>query len=442
MRCAIAALSISLWGFLSCNSDASDQPRTASQGTLATTSSDNPWPQWRGPNRDGKSIEKGLLNKWPADGPPVAWKNRGFGKGYAGVSVVGDRVYTTGNLDEGQAAIAASTKDGKVIWRRVLTKGVPKHGYGGSRCTPSVDGDRLYVVTSDGSIACLRTKDGEQVWKKNFGKQWSGKMMSGWGYSESPLVDGDRVLCTPGGNDAIMVALDKRTGKEIWRTKAPSLGRSGRDGAGYSSIVISNAGGVKQYVQLTGRGLIGVAADDGRLLWNYNRIANGTANIPTPIVDGDLVFGSTGYGTGAALLSISARGSKLAAKEEYFLDAKTMQNHHGGIIKIGDYLYCGHGHNKGFPLCVEMKSGKIAWGPERGEGSGSAAVTYADGHLYFRYQDGTMALIEANSREYKIKGSFKIGIINGKSWPHPVIADGLLYLRDQDEMIVYDVRKK
>ncbi|MCG8584438.1 MAG: PQQ-like beta-propeller repeat protein [Pirellulales bacterium] len=437
MRSTALILCLALSSSLACDSRAIENKVDPIE-----VSAERPWPQWRGIGRDGKSGETGLLSKWPADGPPVVWKTKGLGKGYANVSVADGKLFTTGNQSDGQAVVTISADDGKVLWKKTLTNSVPKHGYGGSRCTPTVDGDRLYVVTSDGAIACLTIDDGSIVWQKSFRDEWKGKMMSGWGFSESPLVDGDWVLCTPGGSEALMVALDKKTGKEIWRTAASDLGKSGKDGAGYSSIVVSNAVGVKQYVQLTGRGLIGVDAKTGKLLWNYNRVANGTANIPTPVVDGDFVFGSSGYGTGSVLLEIKKDGDKLIADEKYFLDAKTLQNHHGGMILLGKYLFCGHGHNKGFPICVELATGDIVWGPERGKGSGSAAVSYADGHLYFRYQDGTMVLIEADPNDYKVKGEFKIGILNGKSWAHPVIADGRLYLRDQDELIVYDIQAK
>lgn len=266
--------------------------------------------------------------------------------------------------------------------------------------------------------------------------------MSGWGYSESPLVDGDRLIVTPGAQDAVIVALDRHTGATIWNSAMPDdIGKRGKDGAGYSSIVISQAAGVKQYVQLTGRGVISIDAGDGTQLWSYNRIANGTANIPTPLVKGDFVFCSTGYGTGAALLEVKREGDRLVVEEKYFLDAKKMQNHHGGMIAYGDHIYCGHGHNNGFPLCIDFATGEEVWSGGRGPGGGSAAILLADGHLYFRYEDGTMALIEASPERYNLKGSFKLATRNGKSWPHPVIVDGLLYARDQDALLCYDVRR-
>lgn len=304
----------------------------------------------------------------------------------------------------------------------------------------------LYIVTSDGAIHCVQCERGDVVWSKNFKTEWNGRMMSGWGYSESPLVDGDRVLCTPGGKDAMIVALDKKTGDEVWKAAVPNFGsgktRKGdpiKMGAGYASIVVSNGGGVKQYVTLIGQGVIGIRADDGKFLWGYEDVANKTANIPTPICEGDYVFASSGYGTGAALLKLSSDGSGgVKAEEQYFLDSKKLQNHHGGMVMIGDYIYCGHNHNSGFPICVEWKTGDIKW-MDRGPGSGSAAVLYADGNLVYRYQNGIVALIEATPEEYRLKGELKPEYQEGKTWAHPVIVDGKMYLREQDKLMCYDV---
>jgi len=268
-------------------------------------------------------------------------------------------------------------------------------------------------------------------------------MMSSWGFSESPLIDGDRLLCTPGAKDAMIVALDKKTGKTTWKAQTPAdLGSGGTNGAGYSSIVISHGGGVKQYVQIVGRGVISVRAEDGKFLWNYNRVANATANIPTPLVKDDYVFASTGYGAGAALLQLSKSPDGVAAKEIYFLDGGKMQNHHGGMVLVGKYVYCGKRHNSGFPVCLELKTGKFAWQGGRGPGQGSAAVIEADGNLYFRYQNGVMALIEASPKEYVLKGKFDTATKNGEGWPHPVIVDRQLFLRDQDALLCYDIAKK
>lgn len=414
----------------------------ASMALAAESNTAGEWRQWRGPGRENKSPEKGLLKSWEGSPPKLVWMADGLGEGYASVSIADGRIYTTGNTDDSQAVVALNAADGKLLWKQSLTNEVPKHGYEGSRCTPTVDGDRLYVVTSNGIIACLKSADGKIVWEKDFKKDFGGRMMSGWGFSESPLVDGDWVLCTPGGDDAMIVALDKLTGNEVWRSKVPELGKSGKDGAGYSSIVISNAGGVKQYVQLIGRGTIGVRASDGKFLWGYNQIANPTANIPTPIVAGDYVFTSTGYNDGgSALLKISRDGDTFSAEEVYYHPAKTLQNHHGGMVLHDGHVYFGAKHNNGFPVCVNLKTGKTAWGGDtRGPGSGSAAIVFADGNLIFRYQSGEVALIEATPDEYRLKGTFTPEYV-GKSpcWAQPVVAGGKLYLRDQDKLMCYDV---
>jgi outer membrane protein assembly factor BamB len=346
------------------------------------------------------------------------------GKGRGGVGSTGEcRV------------IALDVHTGKQIWATPIGKGDPN-------CTPTVDGDRVYALGRNGELACLDAVDGRLIWSKDLTRDFGGKMMSGWGYSESPLVDGEKLLCTPGANDAMIVALDKKTGSTLWKSAVPSdLGPKGGDGAGYASIVISHGAGVKQYVQLVGRGLVAFRADNGKFLWNYNHIANPTANIPTPLVEGNYVFASTGYQAGAALLELHREGEGVAAKEVYFLPGNKVQNHHGGMVLIGDYVYMGNGHNSGFPLCLELKTGKIVWKGGRGAGTGSAAVLEADGELYFRYQNGVMALVEANPERYVLKGKFDLATHNGESWPHPVIVDHCLYVRDQDALLCYDVAK-
>ena len=401
------------------------------------------WPQWRGPDRNGLSSETGLLSDWQQTPPQLDWMSSGMGSGYASLSVSGDRIYTTGNFADGQAVLAVDAADGAVVWKTSVTDEAPKHGAKGSRSTPAIDGNRLYIVSSNGAIVCLDKESGEIEWSKDFKKEFGGKMMSGWGFSESPLVDGDRVLCTPGGRDAMIVALNKESGEEVWRSAMPSIGDGGKDGAAYSSIVVSKAAGVKQYVQLVGRGVIGVRASDGKFLWGYNAIANKTANCPTPIPTGDYVFCSTGYGTGAVLLKLSADGDGIKAEEQYFLSGNQLQNHHGGMLLIGDYIYCGHKHNQGLPVCVRLKDGTMLWGGDfRGPGSGSAAIVYADGHVIFRYQDGKVALIEATPEEYRLKGVLTPEFQKGNSWAQPVVAGGKLYLREQDKLMCYDLKAR
>jgi outer membrane protein assembly factor BamB len=410
---------------------------------VRTAKSQAEWPQWRGPNRDGISTDYGLLKDWTSHPPKLLWTADGMGGGYASVCVAGGRVYTTGNQSSGQAVICLDAANGKVVWSKNITDIVPKHSYEGSRCTPSIDGDWLYAIASSGKIACLKTANGSEVWSKDFKAEWSGRMMSGWGFSESPLVDGDWVLCTPGSADAMIVALDKPTGKEVWKTKMPPSA-GGKGGAGYSSIVISNACGVKQYVQLIGQGVIGVRASDGKFLWGYDGIANKTANIPTPIISGEYVFASTGYGAGAALLKLVKDGDGIKCEEQYFLPGDKAQNHHGQMVLKDGYVYFGHKHGQGFPICIELATGKIVWGgSQRGPGNGSAAICYADGNLVFRYQSGEVALIEATPAGYHLKGSFKPKYVgNDPCWAQPVVIGGRMYLRDQDKLMCYDARAR
>lgn len=396
------------------------------------------WPQFRGPGRDGVSPDRGLLDAWPEDGPKLLWTATGLGRGYASLAVVGGTIYTTGEANGKQHLVALEMQpDGPPVlaWKSELGE-AGDVGYPGTRCTPTVDADRLYATTTAGKLVCVDRTSGAIAWSRSLVDDFGGRMMSGWGFSESPLVDGDRVVATPGADSAALVALDKKRGGEIWRASVPDA-----RGAAYASIVAGKPAGLRQYVTLLGRGAVGVAANDGRLLWTYDRIANQTANIPSPIVHGDYVFTSTGYGAGAALLRIRREGRGCRAEEAYFLDGKTFQNHHGGMILLGDYIYAGAGHNNGFPTCLEFKSGRTAWRRPRGPGERSAAVAYADGHLYFRYENGLMALIEASPKGYRLKGTFKIPDVQDPSWSHPAIVDGVLYLREQDRLYAYDCRR-
>jgi outer membrane protein assembly factor BamB len=366
------------------------------------------WPQWRGPQRDGISPDTGLLAQWPAGGPPKLLTASGLGTGFSSVAVAQGRIFTMGDLADGQHVIALDEAKGQRLWStRIGGRHIDE--YGGPRGTPTVSGDLMYAVSTDGDLVCLEAATGRQRWRRSLPQDFGGRMMSGWMFSESPLVDGDRVVVTPGSAQSGMVALDRLTGKEIWRASVPRVGSAGADGAGYSSIVISNGGGVKQYVQLMGRGVIGIRASDGAYLWGYNRVANDIANITTPLVRGNYVFASSSYGTGSVMLTLTAAAdNRVQATEKYFLDGGTLQNHHGGFVMINGFIYGGHGQSNGIPVCLEAETGRMTWTRARGAGSGSAAVTAADGHLYFRYQNGTMALIAANPEQYILKSTFEI----------------------------------
>jgi len=399
------------------------------------------WPQWRGPKRDAICTETGLLTEWPANGPPLVWKCTGRGDGYSSPTVAAGHIFGMGNRGEDEIVWAVDASTGKEVWHAKVGPRPARAGggYEGPRCSPTFDGDRIYALGILGDLVCVDAKSGKEIWKISFKSAFNGRMMSGWGFSESPCVDGDRLIVTPGSDDAALAALDKRTGKTIWKAKVPGGG-----GAGYATVMPEVIGKTKVYITWLGRKLVGVDAKDGKLLFEYNKIANRTANIPTVVTHKDHVFCSTGYTDGgSALLKLEEKNGGVDATEVWHKTAKELQNHHGGAVLIGDHLYFGHGHNNGNPVCVEFLTGNIVWGPERGPGTGSAAVLYADGNLYFRYQNGTMALIAADPTQRVIKSTFRLPDASGKpSWPHPVIANGKLLIRDQDVLLCFDVRKK
>lgn len=394
------------------------------------------WPAWRGPDRTGVSKETGLLKQWPKDGPPLLWKIKGLGDGFSTPSVAGGRIFVMGTRPgRAEHVICLSATDGKELWSAPIGQ-VASGGHPGVRCTPTVDGDRVYALSSDGKLACLKTATGEKVWSVDFLADFGGRR-GGWAYAESPLIDGDVLVCTPGGDKATLVALNKNTGDVIWKSAITGLSGKKRayTTAAYSSVIEVEAAGSKQYVQFLTGGVVGVAAKDGRLLWHYDAPANGTANCSTPLFRDDCVFAASNYGTGGGLVRIVREGSKLEAKEEYFV--KAMQNHHGGMILVGDHIY---GTGSSTLLCVDFKSGKVAWN-ERSVGKGS--VAYADGHLYVRSEGGPVALVEATPTGYKEKGRFNQPDRSDKrAWPHPVIAGGRLLIRDWDTLLCYDVKDK
>lgn len=404
-------------------------------GVCASANADD-WPAWRGANRNAVSQETGLIDAWPADGPPLGWRVPGIGKGYSSVVVSEGLVFTTGRIDGDVYYFAIELKTGKQKWASKI--GTTARNV---MATPTVHGKFVYAVDPDGELVCLSVSDGKIVWQRSFVEDFGGRLMSGRGYGESPLVDGERLICTPGGADAMIVALDRRSGDVIWKSTIPDIGKKGRDGAAFSSILISHAAGVRQYVQLVGRGLVGVEAETGRFLWGYNDIANQTANIPTPVGRADFVFSANGYHAGGVLLKIERDDSEtgVSAREVYRLKGNRFQNHHGGFVLIGHHIFGGHGSNNGLPTCFEFETGKIAW-KQRGAGTGSASVVAADGHLYFHYQDGVVALIEASTEDYRLKGTFNLPSAGGDSWSHPVIAAGRLFLREQEELFAYNLR--
>ncbi|MBM3860255.1 MAG: polyvinylalcohol dehydrogenase [Verrucomicrobia bacterium] len=395
------------------------------------------WPGFRGPRRDGLCNETGLLKEWPSDGPKLLWQLDSLGRGHSTIAIADGRFFTTGDRDQSQFLLAYDLATRAELWAVRIGAAYPEYG---ALSTPTIDGDVLYVVSTDGDLLCLETGAGKIRWQHNFTNAFAGKMMSAWKYSESPLVDGERLIATPGGKDAMMVAFNKHTGGVLWKCAIPALGERGSEGAAYSSAVVADIGGVRQYIQVVGRGIIGVAAETGEFLWGYNRLANTIASITTPVVRGNHVFTANSYNTGSALLEIKRNGTKWDAVESYLLPAKTFENHHGGIVLVGDHLYGGSGLNKGDPACLEFATGKLLWKP-KAPAAGSACVLYADGHLIYRYDRGLVILVEATPGDFRIKSRFTPQRTNSPAWAYPVIHNRKLYLRDQQLLFCYDLAR-
>jgi outer membrane protein assembly factor BamB len=397
------------------------------------------WPQWRGPGRDGISKDTGLLKQWPAGGPKLLWQVNDIGDGYSTPIVVGSRIYFMSNRGlENEFVQALSTEDGKPIWTtRIGNVGNPKQNpsYPKARSTPTLDGDLLYALGSDGDLACLEAKTGKIRWQKSIRKEFSGEPGE-WAYAESPLVDGDLVIVTPGGAQATMVALNKKTGALVWKAAIPD-----GDPAGYASAIVVQAAGRKQYVQLLSKGLVGVDAKTGQFLWRNSEVAKGPAQYFTPVAQNEYVYGGA-LGVGGILVRLKPEGSGVAAEQVYFV--RGLPNGIGGAVVIGDHLY---GTEVGQKLVSsEFKTGKVNW---TAESIGWASIAYADGMLYLHGINGDVALAEATPEGYREKGRFtppaqpahkETGPFPEKSFAYPVIANGRLYIRDLGTLWAYDVK--
>jgi outer membrane protein assembly factor BamB len=391
------------------------------------------WPQWRGPERDGISKETGLLKEWPKEGPKLLWQLKDIGDGYSTPAVVGERLYLLSNkgLDD-EFVLALSVADGKEIWRtRVGKVGNPKQQppYPAARSTPTVEGDVLYALGSDGDLACVEIAMGKIRWQKSLRADFDGQYGE-WAYSESPLVDGDVVVATPGGKEATLVALNKRTGDVVWKSQVPE-----GDKAAYASIVVAEIGGVKQYIQFLGKGVVGIDAKTGKSLWRYDHTAKGSpANIPTPVVHDGHVYTATGRG-GAGLVKIKADGGAFEAEEIYF--TPKLPTAIGGVVKIGEHIY-GTGRQL---ICADFTTGDVKW---QDKAIGAASLCYAEGRLYLHGENGEVALVEATPEAYREKGRFsppdQPDRGRSKAWAYPVVANGRLYIRDMGVVWCYDIK--
>lgn len=397
-------------------------------GEVSLTQAPTPaeWFQWRGPDRDGISQETGLLQDWPKAGPPLVWRSSGAGSGYSSFSSSGGRLYTLGARDNNEYVMAFDRATGGKVWEYLNGRRYENDRGDGPRSTPTIEGDRLYVLGGSGDLTCLETATGKRIWSINLIQKFGGRNPY-WGYSESPLIVGDRILVNAGGPRASIVAIAKADGATLWQNHA--------DEAGYSSPMLMRTGSLNQVIFFTGSRTLAVDPRDGRLLWSHHKAANGTANIATPIVRGTRVFLSSDYGTGAALLDIRAAGTLASANEVYF--TRDMRNHHASSILVDDHVY---GFSSSILTALKFDTGVMAW-RDRSVGKGSLA--FADRRLYLYSENGVVGLAEASPAGYREHGRFTLAQQSGLStWSHPIITGGLLILRDQGNVHAYDVRAK
>ena len=375
-----------------------------------------------------------MLKEWPKEGPTLVWQVKDIGSGYSTPAVVGDRLYLLSNQGlDNEFVQALEAKDGKRIWSQRIGKvGNPDQqpNYPAARSMPTVDGEWVFAFGSDGDLACLERATGKVRWQKNVRQDYGGQPGI-WAYSESPLIDGEAVVCTPGGSNATLVALSKKTGDLIWKCAVP-----GDEQAAYTSALAIEVGGVRQYIQMVQKGLVGVEAKTGKLLWRYNRTAKGSpAVIPTPVADGDFIY-SGGAMAGGGAVRLKASGGAFEAEQVYF--SPKLPTSVGGAVKVGEYLY---GTSAAGLLCLEFTTGNVKWDDRS---IGAASLCYAEGRLYLHGENGEVALVEATPEAYHEKGRFKPtdppdrGA--SKAWAYPVVANGRLYIRDIGTLCCYDVK--
>jgi len=397
------------------------------------------WPQWRGPRRDAISGATGLLSVWPEGGPPLLWTYENAGLGFSTATVAGGKVFIAGARDNAEFLITLDAASGEFLGEAVIGRTYLNPWCDGPRGAAAVDGGNAYVIGGGGDLVCINLADGSVPWKKNIYRDFEGTLPH-WGCGESVLVDGDRVVCTPGGPRGAVVALNKQTGDVLWRSTEFT------DAAGYASLVPAEIDGVRQYVQMTFEHVAGIGAADGKLLWKYAR-PGPTAPAPTPIVAGNLVFVTSGYQAGCHLIEVKKTGDKFEVNAVYA--NKNMSNHHGGVVLVDGCIYgvSGESNARHFWRCLDFKTGQQLWEEGRKLKAGSLAA--AEGRLYlYGQEDGTCVLLEPNPKEWKEISRFKIPRESqlprkqGRIWTHPVIADGKLFLRDQELLFCFDLRAK
>ena len=389
------------------------------------------WRQWRGPDRTDVSSESGLLEEWPDGGPPRVWLYRDAGVGYSGPAIVHDRLYTMGSREDQTYIMCLNAQTGEQYWATAIGEKFTNAWGHGPRSTPTVDGEFVFALSANGDLVCVAAATGAAVWHKSLVSDFGGDIPQ-WGYCESVLVDGDQIVCSPGGSQGAIVALHKLNGEVIWRSE------DCLEPAQYSSIIPVDFQECRLYIQLFMKQLVAVDSKSGDVVWSVDWPGR-IAVVPTPIVEDEKVYITAGYGAGCMLVDFSS------GRPETVYANKVMKNHHGGVILIDGHLY-GHSDSLGW-VCQDFATGAGMWREKKELGKG--AIGYADGHFYCVDEDsGEVMLVEANAKKWQSRGSFELDPQTelrkpqGRIWTHPVIANGLLYLRDQDLIYCYDVRKK
>jgi outer membrane protein assembly factor BamB len=423
-------------------------------GLLALSARADDWPQFRGPNRDNVSKEKGLLKEWPKDGPKLAWTYKDLGNGYSGPAVVGDTLYIMGTHGTDEYLIALDLTKNPPTEKWPALKIGPTFFWKGNlwnkgpSATPTVAGDLVFAQGGQGDLLCATTA-GKEKWRKSLPKDLKGQVNPigggpdniGWGYNISPLVDGDNLICVPGGPEGLVAALNKNSGEVVWRSKGLKAQ------ATYSSPVIGEAGGVKQVVVMTQDGAAGVSVKDGSLLWQYKREEPfGDIVAPTPVVKDDKAFITAAPSGGYDLIKLTKADGKFTAAA--VVSDNKVENTHGGVILVDEHVYgcSGEGQTKWF--CVDFKTGKVVWNPPIPRNTfGKASLIYADGHFYALGDKGLVALMDASPTvpfkeisSFKLPEESKIRPQRGGVWTHPVVVNGKLYLRDQELLFCYEVK--
>jgi len=380
--------------------------------------------QWRGPDRDGVYPGENLLRKWPETGPKLLWLAEGLGAGYSSPAVTSNRVYLTGMIS-GEGFLFAFDREGKLVW---------KSSYGpewdgsrpGARTTPTVVDDRIYLMSAEGRAVCFST-DGNKIWSINLMQEFGARNLE-WGMTESLLVDGDRVFCAPGGGNVMIAALDRHSGKAIWKIKG--TGKT----SGYCSPCLVKHGERRLLLTMTARSVVGIDADSGEYLWRHSHVTDYVVNANTPLYHDGYLYTVSGYDTGGQMFELSEDGKSI--KRVWSQD--TLDSQMGAAVLVDGYIY-GSGHqNRGWH-CLDWKTGKVRYTAR--EIGNKGAIIFSDGMLYCYSERGDVALVKPNPQKFEVVSSFEIKKGSGEHWAHPVIRDGRLYIRHGNALMVYHIAK-